>query len=71
MMAEDGEGEQHLVGPDRRGRRSRSPATTTPNDTEFTGPTFSPDRRTLFANIQEPGLRLRDPWSLQEASVAR
>ena len=26
------------------------------NDSEFTGATFSPDRHTLFVNIQEPGM---------------
>lgn len=30
----------------------------------FTGPNFSPDRRTLFANVQEPGtvFAIQGPW---------
>ena len=34
------------------------------NDSEFAGATFSPDGRTLFANIQEPGhtLAIYGPW---------
>jgi len=27
------------------------------NDSEFTGACFSPDRRTLFVNIQDPGIQ--------------
>jgi secreted PhoX family phosphatase len=35
------------------------------NGSEFTGATFSPDRHTLFANIQEPGLTfaIRGPFA--------
>jgi secreted PhoX family phosphatase len=63
VLAEDGAGLQHLLGV--------SPAGTTYllarnvlNDSEFTGPTFSPDGGTLFANIQDPGIQLaiRGPW---------
>ena len=34
------------------------------NDSEFTGPTFTEDGRTLFVNIQTPGLTLAitGPW---------
>ena len=55
ILCEDGEGVQHLltVAPDgttsvfARNHRDGS---------EFTGATFSPDRKTLFVNIQEPGI---------------
>ena len=35
------------------------------NDSEFTGPTFSDDGRTLFVNIQSPGITLAisGPWA--------
>jgi secreted PhoX family phosphatase len=35
-----------------------------PEYSEFTGVTFSPDGRTLYANIQEPGIMLAitGPW---------
>ncbi|MER6731822.1 alkaline phosphatase PhoX [Streptomyces puniciscabiei] len=38
-----------------------------PEYSEFTGVTFSPDGRTLFANIQEPGvmLAITGPWKRQ------
>ena len=34
------------------------------NDSEFTGACFSPDRRTLFVNIQDPGIQfaITGPW---------
>ncbi|MEA2687075.1 MAG: uncharacterized protein QOE93_2270 [Actinomycetota bacterium] len=54
MVAEDGEGPQHLVAVADDG----SPALFARNalsGSEFTGVAFSSDRRTLFANIQEEG----------------
>ena len=37
------------------------------NDSEFAGPTFSHDKKTLFANIQSPGhvLAIQGPWRKQ------
>ena len=55
ILAEDGEGVQHLlaVTPDGQtvllARNAR-------DDGEFTGVTFSADRQTLFANLQAPGV---------------
>jgi hypothetical protein len=55
ILAEDGEGVQHLlaVTPDGAtlllARNAR-------DDGEFTGVTFSADRRTLYANLQQPGI---------------
>ncbi|MFP5021178.1 alkaline phosphatase PhoX [Pseudonocardia phyllosphaerae] len=63
VVAEDGEGVQHLLGVDGAGR----PYTMARNDlngSEFTGPNFSPDRAFLFAGIQSPGhvLAITGPW---------
>ncbi|MET0144182.1 MAG: alkaline phosphatase PhoX [Ilumatobacteraceae bacterium] len=55
VLAEDGSGVQHLLA-------VRPDGTTTPlarnarDDGEFTGVTFSADKQTLFANMQEPGV---------------
>ena len=63
ILAEDGDGEQHLVGTDRKGRAFAF-ARNAFNDSEFTGATFSPDGRTLFANRQSPGVTfaITGPW---------
>ncbi len=63
ILAEDGEGIQHLVGVTEQGR-SYPIARNDLNDSEFTGPVFSADGSTLFANIQDPGLVLAitGPW---------
>lgn len=39
-----------------------------PESSEFTGVTFSPDGKTLYANIQEPGVMLAvtGPWKRQK-----
>lgn len=74
IIAEDGEGVQHLFGATEDGRtyplaRNELNIGTAdePEFSEFTGPVFSPDGRTLFANIQEPGLLLAitGPWRRQ------
>ncbi|MEU9115243.1 alkaline phosphatase PhoX [Streptomyces sp. NPDC048483] len=71
IIAEDGEGIQHLFGATEDGRtypvaRNELNIGTAdePEFSEFTGPVFSPDGRTLFANIQEPGIMLAitGPW---------
>jgi uncharacterized protein len=63
ILAEDGGGVQHLLGVSGSGRTYLL-ARNALNDSEFTGPTFSPDGTTLFANIQDPGIQLaiRGPW---------
>ena len=60
--AEDGDGEQRIMGitPDREiytFARTRNVGRETPDGdaSEFCGPTFSPDGRTFFVNIQDPG----------------
>ncbi|MEW9520109.1 alkaline phosphatase PhoX [Streptomyces tubercidicus] len=74
IIAEDGEGVQHLFGATDDGRtypiaRNDLNIGTAgePKFSEFTGPVFSPDGRTLFANIQEPGIMLAitGPWKRQ------
>ncbi|KAF4411149.1 alkaline phosphatase PhoX [Streptomyces lycii] len=71
VIAEDGEGVQHLFGATDEGRtypiaRNELNIGTAeePEYSEFTGVVFSPDGRTLYANIQEPGLMLAitGPW---------
>ncbi|MGW7820705.1 alkaline phosphatase PhoX [Streptomyces puniciscabiei] len=73
VIAEDGEGVQHLFGATESGRTypiarnelamtsaaaAASGTEAEPEYSEFTGVTFSPDGSTLFANIQEPGIML-------------
>ena len=55
ILCEDGEGVQHLLAVAPDGSTSLFARNHT-NDSEFAGATFSPDRHTLFANIQEPGI---------------
>lgn len=54
-FAEDGDGEQRVMGITPAGRVYKF-ASNRLNDKEFAGPTFSPDGRTFFVNIQTPGL---------------
>jgi secreted PhoX family phosphatase len=74
ILAEDGNGVQHLFGAANDGRtyplaRNELNIGTeaVPEYSEFTGVTFSPDGSTLFANIQEPGIMLAvtGPWRRQ------
>ncbi|HEX8159067.1 MAG TPA: alkaline phosphatase PhoX [Solirubrobacteraceae bacterium] len=55
ILAEDGEGKNHLVGATERGEVFFFARNELPGDNEFTGPTFSRDKKILFANIQTPG----------------
>ena len=64
ILAEDGDGEQHLVGTDRR-NRPFAIARNALNGSEFTGVTFSPDGRVLFFSRQsDPGatFAVKGPW---------
>ncbi|MEV0372734.1 alkaline phosphatase PhoX [Streptomyces sp. NPDC050636] len=74
IISEDGEGVQHLFGATEGGRTypiARNDlnigTAEEPEFSEFTGPVFSPDGQTLFANIQEPGIMLAisGPWKRQ------
>ncbi|WP_329010225.1 alkaline phosphatase PhoX [Streptomyces sp. NBC_01601] len=77
VIAEDGEGAQHLFGATDSGRTypiARNElnigSDSVPEYSEFTGVTFSPDGHTLFANIQQPGIMLAitGPWKRQRRS---
>jgi secreted PhoX family phosphatase len=70
ILAEDGQGIQHLVGATDRGATfpvARNDFTDATRNVEFTGPVYSPDARILFANIQEPGymFAITGPWRRQ------
>lgn len=71
ILAEDGEGIQHLVGATDSGRTfpvARNDFSDATKNVEFTGPVYSPDGKILFANIQEPGymFAITGPWRSQE-----
>ena len=63
ILAEDGEGIQHLVGVTADGK-TYPMARNDLNGSEFTGPGFSTDGKILFANIQSPGhvFAITGPW---------
>ena len=63
LLAEDGEGIQHLVGVTDQGK-SYPLARNQLNDSEFCGVAFSADGSTLFANTQMPGhvFAITGPW---------
>ncbi|MEV4862651.1 alkaline phosphatase PhoX [Streptomyces ossamyceticus] len=75
VLAEDGEGVQHLFGATDSGRTypiARNDLNIgteeKPEYSEFAGVTFSPDGKTLYANIQTPGilLAITGPWKRQK-----
>ncbi len=55
ILAEDGEGKSRLVGATDDGETYVFARDELAGDSGFTGPTFSRDKKTLFANIQSPG----------------
>ena len=68
--AEDGDGEQRIMGitPDREiytFARNRNVGLDDGTSSEFAGPTFSPDGKTFFVNIQDPGhtFAIRGPFA--------
>ncbi|MEV6381162.1 alkaline phosphatase PhoX [Streptomyces sp. NPDC051773] len=75
VLAEDGEGISHLFGATDSGRTypiARNDLNIgteeEPEYSEFAGVTFSPDGKTLYANIQTPGilLAITGPWKRQK-----
>lgn len=66
ILAEDGDGVQHLVGSTDRGEAFFF-ARNDLNDAEFVGPNFSHNRRFLFVGIQSPGhmFAIKGPFSHQ------
>jgi uncharacterized protein len=67
IIAEDGDGKQHLIGSTDDGETFFFARNDDPEDSEFTGPNFSPDRKVLFANVQVPGVvfAIRGPFRKQ------
>ena len=66
ILAEDGDGESHLVGSTDSGETFFF-AHNAKNDSEFAGPTFSQDKKTLFVGIQSPGwvFAIQGPFTKQ------
>ncbi|QXJ24545.1 DUF839 domain-containing protein [Actinomadura graeca] len=65
ILAEDGDGEQYLIGTTKK-NKPFAMARNALNESEFTGVTFSPDGRILFANRQsDPGatFAITGPWN--------
>jgi secreted PhoX family phosphatase len=62
VVAEDGDGEQHLFGATADG--ATYPIARNASGGEFTGPVYSADGRVLFANVQTPGTMyaITGPW---------
>jgi uncharacterized protein len=67
ILAEDGEGIQHLVGVTESGAPFEL-ARNQINGSEFTGPVYSHDKKVLFASIQTPGIMfgITGPWKNQK-----
>jgi secreted PhoX family phosphatase len=67
IIAEDGEGSNHLLGATDRGEVFLFARNEIRGESEFTGPTFSRDRQMLFANVQSPGhvFAIRGPFRRQ------
>ncbi|MDV2996123.1 MAG: hypothetical protein N4J56_005777 [Chroococcidiopsis sp. SAG 2025] len=63
FICEDGEGEQFVVGITPQGELYDF-ARNALNESEFAGACFSPDGRTMFVNIQDPGITFAiwGPW---------
>ena len=65
ILAEDGEGRQHLVGATTEGQTYFLARNEVGDGTgEMTGPTYSADKSTLFANLFDPGhvYAITGPW---------
>jgi secreted PhoX family phosphatase len=66
ILAEDGEGVQHLVGVTEGGAAFEL-ARDQLNGSEFVAPVYSHDKKVLFASIQTPGIMfaITGPWRNQ------
>lgn len=67
IIAEDGDGKSHLVGATPSGEPFFFARNEHPDDSEFAGPTFSHDKKILFANVQSPGyvFAIQGPFARQ------
>jgi secreted PhoX family phosphatase len=68
IIAEDGEGVQHLVGVTESGEPFPMARNELGNGSEFTGPIYSHDKQVLFGSIQTPGIMfaITGPWKTQK-----
>jgi hypothetical protein len=71
ILAEDGDGKNHLVGATPRGEVFFFARNELAGNNEFAGPTFSRDKKILFANIQSPGARLRNSGTVSQGALPR
>ena len=64
ILAEDGEGKQHLVGATDGGDTYFLARNDLPGNGEMTGPNFDRNKKTLFANVYAPGhvFAITGPW---------
>ncbi len=64
LLAEDGEGKQHLVGATDSGDTYFLARNDLPGNGEMTGPNYSQNKKTLFANVYAPGhvFAITGPW---------
>ncbi|MDZ8056377.1 MAG: alkaline phosphatase PhoX [Aulosira sp. ZfuVER01] len=64
ILCEDGEGDSYIVGVNQSGELYQF-AKNNINDSEYAGACFSPDGKTLFVNIQTPGITcaIWGPWT--------
>lgn len=64
FLCEDGSGSEYVVGVNTKGELYRFAANAL-NTSEFAGACFSPDGKTMFVNIQTPGITLAiwGPWT--------
>ncbi|MDX6718182.1 MAG: uncharacterized protein QOJ63_436 [Solirubrobacteraceae bacterium] len=67
ILAEDGDGKNHLVGSTDSGETFFFARNDDAGDSEFTGPNFSNNKKILFANIQSPGwvFAIQGPFARQ------
>lgn len=67
VLAEDGEGIQHLTGVTAGGRSHPPARHDDSGNSEFTGPVYSYDKQVLFTNVQSPGtmFAITGPWRNQ------
>ena len=68
FLCEDGSGSEYVVGVNTAGELYRFAANAL-NGSEFAGACFSPDGKTLFVNLQSPGITLAiwGPWTSKRA----
>lgn len=68
ILCEDGGGDSYVVGVNQSGELYQF-AKNNINDSEYAGACFSPDGKTMFVNIQTPGITLAiwGPWSRKRA----